>query len=228
MERDRAWGREGGGRQEDWISKVLSLTRTPMRRRSDCARGGKYFSQWAGSVKSLISSSDSPSDDMICHWYFRPPVLACTLPCNQPHFMKSHHQPCMSSSSLHEITSSALYDTIITSWNYIISLMVISLYAIIITSWKSHHTPYGYMLPLSLHENHTTDLMLICHHHHFMKITYRPYVDMLSSLYVIITLWKSHHRLYGYMLPSRCNSSDHLHTLTWMYFLTSHNNVSSS
>lgn len=58
----------------------VPLTLIPMDRKSAWARGGKYLSQCAGSVNSLISSSLKPREAMICHWYFRPPVLASTLP----------------------------------------------------------------------------------------------------------------------------------------------------
>ena len=56
-----------------------TVTLSPILVRSSLQWTGKYFSQWAGSAKSLISSSDSPREAMICHWYFWPPVFAFSL-----------------------------------------------------------------------------------------------------------------------------------------------------
>ena len=60
---------------------LLSSTLSPILLRSSLQWGGKYFSQWVWSANSLISSSFRPRDLMICHWYFIPPVFACSLLC---------------------------------------------------------------------------------------------------------------------------------------------------
>ena len=61
---------------------------------------------------------------------------------------------------------------------------------------KSHHQPYK--LPSSLYENHITGMMVICYHHHFMKIT----PQTLCWYVIIITSWTSHHRPYVDMSSS--------------------------
>ena len=63
------------------IITLLSSTLSPTLLRSSLQCGGKYFSQWVWSANSLISSSFRPRDLMICHWYFIPPVFACSLLC---------------------------------------------------------------------------------------------------------------------------------------------------
>src|ERR1700722_12758980 len=42
---------------------------------------GKNSTQYFGSTNLGISSSGIPKDNMICHWYFMPPVFAATLEC---------------------------------------------------------------------------------------------------------------------------------------------------